>query len=98
MPVVEHRIVARKIEQLRAQLVEKPLMKLDFVVCVRHAMLQTIPVKYFFHNPTEPSRPHCSRRCRHVRLGTRAKSRIRAPRGGGKRETAGCAYWRAELS
>jgi hypothetical protein len=98
MPVVEHRIVARKIEQLRAQLVEKPLMKLGFVVYVRHAMLQTIPVKYFFHNPTEPSRPHRLRRCRHVRLGTRAQPRSRAPRGGGKRETSGCAYWRAELS
>jgi hypothetical protein len=47
VPVVKHRILARKIEQLRAELVEKPPMMLGFVVCVRHAVLRTIPVKYF---------------------------------------------------
>ncbi len=69
MPVVEHRILARKIEQLGTKLVEKPLTALGFVVCVRHAVLRTIPVKYFFHNRAEPSRPHRPRRGGNRRAG-----------------------------
>jgi len=48
MPVIEHRIPARQVEQLRAELVEKPLVMLGFVFCVRHAVLQAIPAEILF--------------------------------------------------
>ncbi len=103
MPVVEHRILARKIEQLRAELVEKPPMMLGFVVCFRHAVLRTIPVKYFFHNRTEPSRPrapgHCARRRGLLGFGSdRGKPRIREPPDRGVRKPFDRSYGRAELS
>jgi hypothetical protein len=94
MPVVEHRILAGKIEQLRAELVEKPLMMFGFVVCLRHAMLQTIPLKYFFHNRTRPSRPHRPRRGAHPHLGGRGNPGIRAPSNDGMREAFERAYGR----
>jgi hypothetical protein len=95
MPIVEHRIFARKIEQLRAELVEKPPMMLGLVICVRHALLRKIPVKYFFHNRTEPSRLHRSRRGLPLRTGNCGTRPIGAPPHDGMRKSADGAYWRA---
>jgi hypothetical protein len=103
VPVVEHRILARKIEQLRAELVEKPPMMLGFVVCVRHAVLRTMPMKYCFHNRAEPSRAHAPRHRARGRgllrfAADRQGPRIREPPDRGLRSRFDRGYGRAGLS